>query len=530
MSTQAKKPRIIRLLFIFLSLLIINGVILLRLQIINDAFYFRTVLPRLIEATNSGNSVINPMRYSYPLTTPFLFTLQLITDLDYLTISFLPIIPIIPVFFYIAISRELLGDGMVPLSAGFGVFVFIGARRSHFFAYSIGELLYVLFIYIVVKYILDKDNRISILVILSYITLKGFSPHAETWAFTLLILLLLIFSAVNRTSELVPSLFRITTVCGIIYLFINKKIYDAVIGHLSSGEVLLSDFLTILVSSVIGTNSTLPQYQVAGSSSPTLVKIKIIYYVAIIVIVLLSTLSMLYTLYKKNIQINIDSLLLTIVAYAVMFSFIPDMFVTTSFGELTLEVLSLVTPLIGLFLFQKYSLVWSERAKDILVVAIVLLILMMAIFSQFTFLLSDSHQNFGPKGQDQTATLWVNEEYQSEHVLSDFHTQGIIEIYSKMNGDKNIYHESYSSNNYEYIISGEKVQQVEFDVLVINNKNIDQPLMRGYPDWSFFRPLDEYKSNIDSNIRLTKSYSNGKYIIYGISSKNTTEVHRSYTS
>jgi hypothetical protein len=144
--------------------------------------------------------------------------------------------------------------------------------------------------------------------------------------------------------------------------------------------------------------------------------------------------------------------------------------------------------------------------------SLAVLLLILAVTIQAGTFAGDGLRPVGSEAANEGAAYWATTSH--ERVFTDLHTYSIMSLErAEFGKTKQTEQVVYTHERYENIINRDK-KPFEFDIFVVNNQFGDQPMMRGWIDWTFFKPIGMYEDQVNYNQRVNRIYDSEKYHMY----------------
>jgi hypothetical protein len=302
----------------------------------------------------------------------------------------------------------------------------------------------------------------------------------------------------------------------VIYLSINRKFYISVpklllVGGPSEAGILTAIQNRFLNGAVSGSADS--KYTSNPSSSFIVVVVKFIYYsftvIAYSVFTLLKLRSKDISLYPPRVRLSLEEW----VGLLLVLSFLPDMLVTAFAGAIRWDILTIITPIFAVYLLVEVQPFDIQRTT--LIRSCVALLLLVAITGQIGFYQADTQMKIGPAEQNEQTATWIYQHAQSNQIMTDYASKGLINTYLAQAGYhySTLTYQRYSASRYESLI-GEENDRNGINSVLIHRETTKHELVRGFPDWTRFKPLGPYTNKIDSNPHFNKVYDNELYWYY----------------
>lgn len=541
---------VVKLLLIGLAWLTILGSFYFKTKSIYSGFFFSTRVPALIAADPSG---IDTYFYqSFPLSPYYVLFLKQITGLSVEMIIYIPVVIILPLFWYFLLARELLRHDLLAALLAISVtFAYTGAF-VHYTEYALGTVTYPMFLYLSYRSIIMRHKRYFVLTILSMLLLKGFAPHAEVWAvsfFTITAGTLWaserVFScpfsaAAGRDLQFdqtaTPSqLGVIALFAGVLLFWFSGKFYTGIIARFGTRfgdpSETFQEFIFGLLSPA---NHATLVYGAQPYTHLLSKTINSIYLIMTILIFAVAGLMLVALLIRNGRDYWCDSLPELVMGIAVL-SYLPDMMMMMAAGQMQLYIFRTTGAIIplGIILVTASRLDHARMVTALrggATIAIVLFFVI-GIASPIAFITTDSPTDTPPSEQTDATSSWINQYGDGDRLLADLDTFGLLRSgAAKETGSAREYtHKVFTDPRYAYVIGddpsvvspvsnfeerfGTPTPPERFDYVVLNWTTKDKPLQRGSPDWRHFEPIGPHKQKIQSNPNLNRVYTSGEYTV-----------------
>lgn len=542
-SSPCHRRQAFKLFLISVSFLVAIGVQFYQNRYISSGFFFSRRLPHIM----SIESRIELQYFqSFPLSPFYNFLLKEVTGLSAELVVYLPLVVVIPIFWYTILSREVIENELFATLIAIPTAFFYIGKSVHFTEYALGTAVYPMFLYLMYRFISTGKTRYFTLVVFTVFLLKGFAPHAEVWAFSFLLMCGITIWVSRRIDnnkvsfsgttlsihegEGLPIKIGILAVLsGILLFWFNDKFYTGVIlsfaTRFGNPIAVITEFFNGLTTS----SSSVLKYGTVPHTPPISRLINTSYTLLVALILALSGLLVLSIILKERRDLR-QSLPVLLLGIAVL-SYIPDMILMMFAGQFQLFILRntgiIIPAAIILLIAKQSSFAYLIQSLKIVIIVSVILIFIMGVSSPFAFVVTEAGTEASPSSQSDATGDWLYQNNNGHRLLTDLNTFGQVRIgaVERSGEPRPFIHRVFSDPRYAYLI-GDDPSDVEaapefeqrrgtftppegFDYVVLNWAAEGEPLRRGDSDWRYFEAIGPHKQNIESNSDLNRIYDNG---------------------
>lgn len=520
MSAQFKRSNVVKLIVSIVSVLVVVGAILYRFRFLGSGFFWWARLPNLVQDIQTGHFTITPIYSTFPYSPPFLFSISKVTGSSIIDVIYFPLLSIFSFFSYYLLSREILDKNIYIFSSAITLTLYHYGSLSHFTEYPTGNIAFVIFIWAIIKYT-DHNKKFLPILLFIYILIKFFSPHAEVWALSFILILTFLLPIITRIKSLRVGRKKITglaVACICISFAYNPKIYQQAITSVFTSQQRDASFVNTITQTYInlfsGSSASSGAY-VNSALTPPMTRYTNIIYISLLFIGLIIGISasllqiyrhQSFEFYKKS------TIIITIASVAT----VPDFVITASEGLLNISKLLVISP-IAIFRYLEINFdIRSSTIRPILWLFAIIMIILPCIYLSGVYLLDTQSQVGSLDAAEETSNWVINYEMGDNRVdtLMDLNSAGILKTTAIQTTNTNPYALVPFSNSRYASITGSSSNDTQFEIFILNNQIAHLPLQRGYPNWEYYDPPEEHKTDIMYNHDLNRVYNNGQYEIY----------------
>lgn len=491
-----------------------------------DPFY----LSRLAEL-NSNINYFNPeffqnLPYSYSLNV---ILVRILGD-NFIQNGYIPFVQFIALFSLLALGKSIYKKFENPYRSFFFiipivVFLNIFFTSLPYQEYSIGYALYPLFLWGLFNYINKRSYQLAILLILIFMTIHFFAIPMSTWiiefvtVYSLLIYLSKYLGDNKNLKYAISTTF--ITLLIVIWIFWNYKLLDSLVNNSFSINTIF-DLLGDLIYSRTG--GTLSDFQYAGVSSNPLILVAgrinlVLTYFPILALFL-------YNFLKRDILFFMRSKD-DIFLISLIFPFIFEFLIYGSSGQLSFRYPALIFPFISYYYILKYFSDNKGTSKFRFMKFLktngnkfINLYLILMVLSSFVIVGSQLNRSTSalPYNSLEEVSKWYPNYIKNDsNLVTDYKTETYFRYYLKSeNSSFQATRITFTSKNYAYIIgfTKNKSDAKNLQYLMVDNKNLDQPVIQGPPAWIKLEPLSYYIERINQNPNMNVIYDSNYIKIY----------------
>jgi hypothetical protein len=515
------------LILISLCWIFIISIYLLNIKAIYDPFY----LMRLAEINSNINNFNLTVFQDLPYTYFYNVVLVRILGDNIIQNGFIPLVQFIGLFSLLVFGKSIYEKFKNPYRSLFfiipiAVFSMVFLTSLPYQEYYIGYALYPLFLWGFLKYTNEKSYQLAILLILIFITIHFFAIPMSAWIiqFVLIYFLLLYFARFFSKNEndkkyAISSTFVILLV--VIWIFWNYKFFNGIATNTFNLDTLINLLKDMVYSRNTGNLSDF-MYITIGSNPITIWAGRTILVLTYIPIALV----FLYELSKRNLFFFLHSKE-DVFIISLIFPFIIEFLVYGSSGLLSFRYSNLIFPFISYYYVLKY-LGGKNRLSRFKFINLIkinnhkLINLFLIIFVFCSLITVYSHLNNinsqVPSDSVKAVSNWYpNYIYNDSNLVTDYQTDSYFNYYLKSK-DYNYYSNRipFTQNIYAYLtdpsMNSSDTKLLKY--FMVDNKDLNKPLIQGPPAWVTLQPLSQYIDKINSNTNMRKIYDSGSIIIY----------------
>ncbi len=470
-----------------------------------------------IASVSFGNFYFDPYHQGHLGHQAIIIIISEICGLSAKKTAILPIGGIIVPFTFFALAKKIFNSN--ALACFFAIFMAYDPSLSpgHYsiFAYAWVRPLFFVFIILTIR-ILEGGKRWEDTLLLFLIFVGTFFLYWTTPAIMILFLfgvnlLLLIQTLRGKQSKIKRKLTTNSVlVFTVIYLAFSKILYNeflpAVI-HEKYGTT--TDALAQFLTWISFRQSTMTEkYTVVTSGNPVYDWILIFRYIIILIpIMVYIFVKLIEVCREQKLQLSLDTY--SYLMWSIIFAGLAQSIAYAARGHLSFRYISI--------LFLPVTLISLDRLKAERVKKITLLILMILVFSGFSYLLLGGLFNLNKTSNIEiSAQFLFNKSNYDAKALTDLNTFGIY-LLEGVFQQKSLSIKLYNSDIYEMVVGTscfiEKNNLGEIvDYVIINKVMANSPTAAG--GWKKYEPLSNYFSEINSNTNINKIYDDSKIWIF----------------
>ena len=513
---------LITLIWIYIMFLYLSNI-----QTTYDPFYLSR-LAILNSNINVFNQVFIYLPYSYSLNV----ALTTISGDKIINNGYIPLVQFIALFSLLAFGRSFYQkcenpykslSFIIPLSV-FLVSFLISAMPYQ--EYWIGSALYPLFLWGFLRYTNKKSYQLSILLILIFITIHFFAVPMSVWVIEFVIMyFLLIYLSKYFGNHEIKSKNAISTTFVIlllvIWFFWNAKLYTGLVSNTLSLNTLITVFKNLIFS-----NANLPLsdflYSNIVITNPLYLLNQRIFDVLTFAPI---ALVFLYEFLRRNIFFFMHSKM-DIFVISLIFPSICQLLIWGASGTINTNYLFLIFPFIsyyyilkylsGEYKLSKFKFINFLKSHNKKIINLYLILLVLSTFGVVSHELSILTTSLPSEPVDELSQWYSTYIPNKSRLVTDYTTQSYF-LYSLSN-DHNyeVDPDTFTTQVYAYLIgqnqNSSDVKNLNY--LMVNNMNLNKPIIQGFPAWVVMNPLSYYKDDINQNQNMDIIYDSNFIKIY----------------
>ena len=499
------------------------------IQSIYDPFF----LSRLAELNSNILNIgaFQDLPYSYSLNIMF----SKILGYKFIQNGYIPFVQLIALFSLLLFGKTIYKKFENPYRSLFFVisisaFLTVFLTALPFTEYYIAYALYPLFLGIFLNYTYKKSYQLSILLILIFMSIDFFAIPMSLWIIEFVLLFFILIYLSKYFSPQIKSKYIISTSLVIlfivIWIFWNYKLFHAISTNTFDSNTLISLLENLIYSR---TGETLSNYQYIQTSYDPIalwgarVNLVLVYIPIFLVF--------LYEFTRRNVFFFMHSKE-DIFIISIIFPFICDFLIYGFSGLLSFRYSALIFPFVSYFYLLKYlsnkprlsrfrfiNFFKSHNRK------IINLYLILIILSSIIIVNTQINQISPalPLNSVDEVTKWYPQYIvNNSNLVTDYKTESYFQYYLK-SSDPNYQTKriTFTSGLYSYLIDPNAIaspyfnnSDIRFNYFMVNNQNLNQPILQGPPLWIRLQPLSLNIENINRNINLDLIYDSKSILIY----------------
>jgi hypothetical protein len=434
-----------------------------------------------------------------------LLILEKITTIKLETLPFTVLLgPFFIVNYYI-LSKELTGSSINSLLLTLVVAFGFATPYYSTWPHGWGFLLYLLFIFIYSKIIINKKMNYIILLIVVFAATNYYSYTAEVWMIFLSLLInimILFFAYLKSENQLKNSMTKsIPLVCIVIFLSFNGVAYDAYLPNMNLDAI--SDSINLFFAQLSIGNASIDPYKYVFQSPPLLSWINVTIMALFTFPVFITMISDLRKIVKAT---SLEFIKFLCLRWSIALISIVDAVIYATVGVLFFRYILFIFPVLAI---ASLNIIIPSKQKIITLFLTIVVILTVISFSwswsldvKNTSTSSYSEFNYGAK--------WLYANSVNKKIISDHYTLSWYQIvFANIKNKLEGYY--YSNDVFFHLVDptytkyGDKYFQNYY--VIINQKFGDHKTWAG--GWNDFKPINNYDENIRNNVNLHKVYSDG---------------------
>ena len=496
------------------------------IQTTYDPFYLSR-LADLNSNINFFNPVFQQLPYSYSLNVALV---RILGD-NIISNGYIPLVQFIALFSLLAFGKILYQKFKNPYNSTYfiisiAVFLVVFLTILPYQEYFIGFALYPLFLWGFFKYTYNKSFQLPIILILIFITIHFLAIPMSAWIieFILMYFLLIHLSKYFSNSK-INSKYAISTsfvtLLFVIWFFWNAKFYSSITTNTFNLNTMIELLKNLLYSNEglelsafnyvnVGIN---PLYIWAQRISDVLIYVPI-------------ALVFVYEFSRRNIFFFMHSKM-DILLISLIFPGICQFLIWGSSGSLSFSYFILIFPFLSYFYILKYFSGENRLSKfkfinfikknNKKIINLYLILLLLSSFGIVSSQLSNKTTALPSEPVNEVSQWYSTHVPKLSYLVTDYTTQSYFQYYLQSTNKSYVsYHLTFTSQIYSYLIGNDQnSSDIEnLNYLMINNMNLNKPLIQGYPAWVVLNPWFMYIGELNQNTNMNLIYDSNFIKIY----------------